>query len=53
LRHFIGKKKVKFVPVHAMKAYRGNRGMATLNLGCRRRLVAPAALSPEKNLYKH
>jgi hypothetical protein len=46
--------RVKFVPVHALKAYRGSRGMAPLilNLGCRRRLVAPAALSPEKNLGK-
>jgi len=53
LRHFIGKK-VKFVSVHVLKSYRGSRGMTQLilNLGCRR-LVAPAALSPEKNLGKH
>jgi hypothetical protein len=47
-------KKVKFVSVHVLKSYRGSRGMTQLilNLGCRR-LVAPAALSPEKNFGKH
>ena len=54
MRHFV-RKKVKFVPVQALKVYKGSIGMAPfiLNLGCGWRLVAPAVLSPEKNLGKH
>jgi hypothetical protein len=50
-------RKGKFFPVHAMKAYRGSRVIATLtpNLGARRRCQhhAPDALPPGKDPATH